>query len=269
MIAEFCDVSAAKAAAAKPVAQLGDEVNVRQRKTNQHPNRSKSVHIIISHVDDPIPPLVGAEASAQEQSARSPTALSWEYGSSTAQDRQLSAANMCIGPQLTMYPMFFSPTMSTSIPYVLDSFVASPQGSTPLSTAQITPAYRGMRSPFQTPPSPALTIQKSLSPSRSMNEYNRLDSRRQNALRVNRLPYQSSSSNHNHVDVDRIREGIDVRTTVLWTKLKHLERTANCCPSDNAKKYPQQGGPNHAETHRRRVKLGQIRLHVPQNRLRQ
>lgn len=42
------------------------------------------------------------------------------------------------------------------------------------------------------------------------------DARRQNAIRVNRSPYQhhNVTGQHNHVDVDRIREGGDVRTTV-------------------------------------------------------
>jgi hypothetical protein len=46
--------------------------------------------------------------------------------------------------------------------------------------------------------------------------YHRADGRRQNAVRVHRSPYQhhNVSGQHNHVDVDRIREGIDVRTTV-------------------------------------------------------
>ena len=149
-----------------------------------------------------------------ERPARSPATLNWGYGLSNTPGHQLAAANMCLSPQVAMYPMFFSSTVPPTIPYVLDSFVASPQGSTPHSTAQLTPGYRSMSSPFQTPPSPALTVQKNFSPSRSMTKYNRLDSRRQHALRVSRSPYQSSSSNHNHVDVDRIREGIDVRTTV-------------------------------------------------------
>ncbi|KAM0819194.1 putative RNA recognition motif 2-domain-containing protein [Seiridium cardinale] len=47
--------------------------------------------------------------------------------------------------------------------------------------------------------------------------YQRGDGRRQNAIRVHRSPYQQHnvSGQHNHVDVDRIREGIDVRTTIM------------------------------------------------------
>ena len=42
----------------------------------------------------------------------------------------------------------------------------------------------------------------------------RADARRQNAQRVNRSPYFNAAGNHNHVEISRIRDGIDVRTTV-------------------------------------------------------
>jgi hypothetical protein len=38
--------------------------------------------------------------------------------------------------------------------------------------------------------------------------------RRQNATRIARSPYYQQANSHNHVDVNRIREGTDVRTTV-------------------------------------------------------
>ncbi|KAI8634921.1 RNA recognition motif 2-domain-containing protein [Xylariaceae sp. FL1651] len=40
-------------------------------------------------------------------------------------------------------------------------------------------------------------------------------SRRQNATRVARSPYYQQTNSHNHVDVNRIREGTDVRTTIM------------------------------------------------------
>ncbi|KAI1862493.1 hypothetical protein JX265_009207 [Neoarthrinium moseri] len=47
--------------------------------------------------------------------------------------------------------------------------------------------------------------------------FNRGEGRRQNAVRVHRAPYQHHNigGQHNHVDVNRIREGIDVRTTIM------------------------------------------------------
>ncbi|KAH8895179.1 hypothetical protein GQ53DRAFT_857406 [Thozetella sp. PMI_491] len=42
-----------------------------------------------------------------------------------------------------------------------------------------------------------------------------VESRRQNATRVHRSGYYNAASHHNHVDVNRIRDGIDVRTTIM------------------------------------------------------
>ncbi|KAI1144107.1 RNA recognition motif 2-domain-containing protein [Hypoxylon sp. FL0543] len=39
--------------------------------------------------------------------------------------------------------------------------------------------------------------------------------RRQNAMRISRSPYYNAANHHNHVDVARIRDGIDVRTTIM------------------------------------------------------
>ncbi|KAK7747102.1 hypothetical protein SLS62_009157 [Diatrype stigma] len=44
----------------------------------------------------------------------------------------------------------------------------------------------------------------------------RADSRRDNAMRISRTsPYYNPNTHHNHVDVNRIREGTDVRTTIM------------------------------------------------------
>ena len=48
--------------------------------------------------------------------------------------------------------------------------------------------------------------------------YNRVDFRRQNASRVVRGPYYGIPTHHNHVDIHRIREGTDVRTTASHFK---------------------------------------------------
>ncbi|KAK8117488.1 uncharacterized protein PG998_005769 [Apiospora kogelbergensis] len=44
-----------------------------------------------------------------------------------------------------------------------------------------------------------------------------IDGRRQHAIRIQRAPYHhgNTGSQHNHVDISRIREGIDVRTTIM------------------------------------------------------
>ncbi len=65
------------------------------------------------------------------------------------------------------------------------------------------------------PASPALPMPADLGVPRSLSSpYIRPDGRRQNAMRVARTPYYHAAGHHNHVDVVRIREGTDVRTTV-------------------------------------------------------
>lgn len=71
-----------------------------------------------------------------------------------------------------------------------------------------------MMPPIYTPPATPMAIHGEFTNSRSIQPYGRFDNRRQNAMRVSRSPYYSSAGHHNHVDVNRIRDGIDVRTTV-------------------------------------------------------
>lgn len=59
-----------------------------------------------------------------------------------------------------------------------------------------------------------MPVPSGYAPTRLIQSFNRIDSRRQNAMRVTRSPFYTSAGHHNHVDVTRIREGIDVRTTV-------------------------------------------------------
>jgi hypothetical protein len=72
-------------------------------------------------------------------------------------------------------------------------------------------------SPMFTPPATPLTNNSDYGSPRAVQTYSlRQDGRRQNAMRVNRSPYYNAATHHNHVDVNRIREGIDVRTTVSF-----------------------------------------------------
>jgi hypothetical protein len=83
-----------------------------------------------------------------------------------------------------------------------------------------------------------------------MHNFGRHDGRRQNAMRVNRSPYYSAAGHHNHVDVNRIREGIDVRTTVSYKPGPHqtsLARLTNTL--DHATEHPQQGRSSNVEAH--------------------
>ncbi|KAL2168829.1 hypothetical protein VTG60DRAFT_6799 [Thermothelomyces hinnuleus] len=50
---------------------------------------------------------------------------------------------------------------------------------------------------------------------RSIQPYARLDGRRHGAMRANRSHSFNNAGHHNHVDVNRIRDGVDVRTTIM------------------------------------------------------
>ncbi|KAH6636087.1 hypothetical protein F5144DRAFT_591361 [Chaetomium tenue] len=68
-----------------------------------------------------------------------------------------------------------------------------------------------------TPPDTPMAMHSDFTSPRSMQPYGRqaLDTRRHTAMRVNRTPYFNNAGHHNHVDVNRIRDGIDVRTTIM------------------------------------------------------
>lgn len=87
---------------------------------------------------------------------------------------------------------------------------------TPLTP--LSPGNMAIMSPMFTPPATPMTMQSGYTSPRSMQglqAYARPDGRRQNAMRVNRSPFYNNTGHHNHVDVNRIREGIDVRTTIM------------------------------------------------------
>ena len=89
--------------------------------------------------------------------------------------------------------------------------------NTVASVAPISPQYPILGAAYRTPPSPALTSHQSASPSRALTTFNRPDYRRNTATRVAKS-YHNASGHHNHVETSRIREGIDVRTTVSFYK---------------------------------------------------
>lgn len=103
-----------------------------------------------------------------------------------------------------MYPIFVQSPMGSNSPYIAS------QGS---PTSPSYSAFQGVGYSYQAPPSPAATSQNNQSPSRSYMGHGQTDTRRTNLSRGSR-PHNHTSSHHNHVDTHRIREGIDVRTTV-------------------------------------------------------
>ncbi|KAL7918507.1 RNA recognition motif 2 domain-containing protein [Trichoderma austrokoningii] len=116
---------------------------------------------------------------------------------------------------VAMYPLIFQAPFTPSVPYMLDSFLPPAQANTGSPLTPFAPQYPVFGTLYQTPPSPALTAQNSYSPSRNFSGADRADARRQNAMRVSRSTYHSTATHHNHVDITRIRDGIDVRTTIM------------------------------------------------------
>lgn len=112
-----------------------------------------------------------------------------------------------VQPTYGMVPVVYHGIPMATPPYVLDG----------LSSRSHSAAF----SPTAYPPSTSYSF---LSPMASRNAYIPRDmvvtrpfsgmNRRQHATRVSRSPFYQQANNHNHVDVNRIREGTDVRTTV-------------------------------------------------------
>ncbi|KAF4587563.1 meiosis protein MEI2 [Ophiocordyceps camponoti-floridani] len=114
-----------------------------------------------------------------------------------------------------MYPFIVQSPFATGLPCVVDSFFpAAAQGSVN-PTSSMPPSFSGVDSLYHSPPSPALTIHKNYSPCRPIPGFSRTDARRQNAMRISRSSHHSVTGHHNHVDINRIRDGIDVRTTIM------------------------------------------------------
>ncbi|KXH28419.1 RNA recognition domain-containing protein 2 [Colletotrichum nymphaeae SA-01] len=105
---------------------------------------------------------------------------------------------------LAMWPILCQPQFQPSTAYVLNG---GQRLSPPTSTSN-SARYRLTNHLFSQP-SPVMPMMGSMSPG------TRAEPRRQNAARVNRSPYYNIASHHNHVDVNRIREGTDVRTTIM------------------------------------------------------
>lgn len=107
-----------------------------------------------------------------------------------------------------MWPVLCQPQLQPNLAYVLDSNQPFHQPS-PSAMGHYQVAAPMLPRHGQTAPLP-----EDYSQPRTMPGLGRPDSRRQHAARVSRSSFYSVATHHNHVDVARIREGIDVRTTV-------------------------------------------------------
>lgn len=117
--------------------------------------------------------------------------------------------------QMAMYPVLYHnlpPQGPTR--FMLDQ--TPTRGQSVSSVTSMSPLTAGMpiMAPVYTPPTTPMALQGGFTSPRSVQPYGRFDNRRQNAMRVHRSPYYNAAGHHNHVDVTRIRDGIDVRTTV-------------------------------------------------------
>ncbi|KAL6862138.1 RNA recognition motif 2 domain-containing protein [Trichoderma novae-zelandiae] len=136
-------------------------------------------------------------------------------GSVSSNSSQAGQSDQHYNAPVAMYPLMFQTPFTPAVPYMLDSFLPTAQTGSSSPLTPFTPQYPIFGTVYQTPPSPALTAQNNYSPSRTFSVAERADARRQNAMRVSRSTYHSTTTHHNHVDINRIRDGIDVRTTIM------------------------------------------------------
>jgi hypothetical protein len=119
-------------------------------------------------------------------------------------------------PQHAMYPVVYHGLpLATSNQFMHNRTPTRGQGVAHMT--QISPMSGGMpvMGPLYntTPPATPMAMSDFASP-RGMQPYGR----RPSAQRLNRSPFYSNAGHHNHVDVNRIRDGIDVRTTVSFPR---------------------------------------------------
>lgn len=106
-----------------------------------------------------------------------------------------------------MVPYYYSPHFSAAMPYMMDRSGQDFGGAMPgpPTFPMVGPAYGPVRFPARS--------QDHYGGHRQVLGYP-MDNRRQQVVRVTRGSQHGGGQNHNSVDVDRIRTGQDVRTTV-------------------------------------------------------
>ncbi|KAL8338353.1 hypothetical protein RB598_006967 [Gaeumannomyces tritici] len=116
-----------------------------------------------------------------------------------------------LSPQYPLFHPLVFRQLPMANPYMLNRLPSQSPPAPSMSSYQcLTPLY--------TSPASSQTVvssQQDLMSPRQMHGLARHDGRRQNAMRVNRSSYYNAAGHHNHVDVNRIRDGIDVRTTIM------------------------------------------------------
>ena len=123
----------------------------------------------------------------------------------------LSPGGVSVHSPFAMYPFVYRNSCSPTTPVLLDHVSLRSHSVTPIAGSFPLAGPMLRHTPAT---SPMVSVSSDFGSPRSLQYNNRTDARRQNATRVPRAAYYNAAGHHNHVDVNRIREGIDVRTTV-------------------------------------------------------
>ncbi len=119
-------------------------------------------------------------------------------------------------PQVALVPMVLRSPYTPGSPLILDPY--GPHGG----------AMGSMGGPLIFPPGaqvPGLVGPHGYDGGpRSLGMVNRFGNRR-GAMRIDRSMHFNPNGHHNQVDVNRIRDGVDVRTTVRWSLLRFSTRS--------------------------------------------
>ncbi|PFH55334.1 hypothetical protein XA68_18564 [Ophiocordyceps unilateralis] len=200
-IAEFCNVTAAIHAAS----------NLNNLVTNE------GIHFVFSpytSTTTQVPALMDAIHGLGISQSHGELQPQQTLGPSTITGARASQG-MRIQSPFAMYPLMVQSPFASGMPCMYDSFFPATAQGTVTPLAPMSPSFAGVGSLYNSPPSPALTVQKNYSPCRPIPGFGRSEARRQNAMRISRSSHHSVTGHHNHVDINRIRDGIDVRTTIM------------------------------------------------------
>ncbi|KAL8371548.1 hypothetical protein RB595_001370 [Gaeumannomyces hyphopodioides] len=116
-----------------------------------------------------------------------------------------------LSPQYPLFHPLVFRQLPMASPYMLNRLPSQSSPAPSMSSYQcLTPMYTSPASSQA-----VISSQQDLMSPRQMQGFARHDGRRQNAMRVNRSSYYNAAGHHNQVDVNRIQEGIDVRTTIM------------------------------------------------------
>jgi len=116
---------------------------------------------------------------------------------------------------IPMYPVLYRNPVPASRGLMLDQTPTRGQSLGVMNLSSMATGTQFMSPVYASPPStPITSVHSNITSPRSLQPYGRVENRRQHAMRIPRSPYYNHNNNHNVVDVNRIREGIDVRTTV-------------------------------------------------------